>query len=131
MTTWVVVAHRGGARLLSQDGDERFRIIETLDNPAGRARQSSPGRPSPSQRAARPSEPKDAALAFAHELAMQLQRGRTDKRYDELILIAAPRFLGILRDALDPATAALVRGTLDKDYGHLGDRELVERLEAL
>lgn len=131
MTTWVVVAHKGGARLVAQDGDEGFEVIETVDHPEGRERDSQRGRASPSQRSARPSEPRDPSLPFAAELAKLLQRGRNDNRYRELVLIAAPRFLGLLRGALDPATAALVRGTLDKDFGGLNDRELIARLEAM
>lgn len=131
MTTWVVVAHKGGARFVAQDGDEGFRVIETIDNPEGRERESERGRGAPSQRSARPSEPRDPSLPFATELARRLQRARAHNRYRELVLIAAPRFLGTLRGALDPSTAALVRGTLDKDFGGLNDRELLARLEAL
>jgi protein required for attachment to host cells len=139
MKTWIVVAHRGGARLLEQEGDDKPSVFETIDNPAGRSGQgepSAPGQPTDSQRGGRAPEPpksgrERAARTFAGELADKLQRGRIGKRYGELFLIAAPRFLGVLRHALDPATSALVRGTLDKDYAGLSDHELIERLEAM
>ena len=130
--TWIVVAHRGGARLLAQTGDEPTQLLETIANPDGHERVSSPG----SSRSGRASEPRDASRAhasktFAIELARKLQHGRNENAYRELVLIAAPRFLGLLRHALDPATASLVRGTLDKDYAGLKDHELLQRLDKM
>lgn len=132
MNTWIVVAHRGGARLLGQHGDDPMQVFETIDHPDGHERQSSPG----SSRSGRASEPRDAARAhasktFANALAHKLQQGRNENAYRELVIIAAPRFLGLLRNALDPATAACVRGTLDKDYAGLNDRELIQRLDEM
>jgi protein required for attachment to host cells len=136
MKTWVVVAHRGGARLLLQEDDEKTRVIETLDNPEARThdRESAPGHEG--GRAARQTEGRDisrdhASKPFANLLADKLQRGRTDGQYDELVLIAAPRFLGVLRGALDAATTQKIRGTLDKDYAGLNDHELIARLDKL
>lgn len=72
-----------------------------------------------------------ATQVFASQVADVLRKHRNAHRYDELVLVAAPRFLGALRHALDAATAATVRGTLDKDYGNLEDRVLLERLNRL
>ncbi len=60
-----------------------------------------------------------------------MQQGRNNNSYSELVLIAAPKFLGVLRGALDPATSTRVRGTLDKDYAGLKDHELIQRLEKM
>jgi protein required for attachment to host cells len=137
MKTWVLVAHRGGARLVLQEDEEKTRIIETVDNPEGHAHapeDSVPGHEG--GRSSRDSEKRDATRdhasePFARLLAEKLQKGRIEGHYDELVLIAAPRFLGVIRGALDNATAQMVRGTLDKDYAGLKDRELVERLDKL
>jgi protein required for attachment to host cells len=142
MKTWIVVAHRGGARLLTQEGDDKPNVFETIDNPAGRAKEAEFASDAPGQSfeshgpGQRPHEPREtgrehATKAFASELADKLQRGRIDKQYGELFLIAAPRFLGVLRGALDPATSSMVRGTLDKDYAGLSDHELIGRLESM
>jgi protein required for attachment to host cells len=40
------------------------------------------------------------------------------------VLIAEPKLLGELRDALPPHTASLVSATLDKDLGGISDRDL-------
>lgn len=129
MKTWIVVAHQGGARLVDVDDEDQLRVFETLAQPE-------PERPSESGRGDRAPAPRDsarghAAEVFAHELAERLQQGRNANHYQELLLIAAPRFLGTLRQALDTATSARVRGTLDKDYAGLNDRELLQRLEKL
>jgi protein required for attachment to host cells len=128
MKTWIVVAHRAGARLLEQEGDDKPKVFEVLDNPAGRAKEAAATSEVPEPRE---SAREHAARAFATELANKLQRGRLAKRYQELFLIAAPRFLGALRSALDPATSSLVCGTLAKDFAKLSDHELIARLERM
>ncbi len=52
---------------------------------------------------------------FARELADRLRQGRIEGRYDGLILIAPPQFLGELREALDGPTAEKITQTFDKD----------------
>lgn len=52
---------------------------------------------------------------FAREVADRLYRARVENTLDKLILVAPPRFLGQLRDKLDPPTAKLVIHTLSKD----------------
>jgi protein required for attachment to host cells len=134
--TWIVVAHRAGARLV-EDQDDRLRVIETIDFPEGRLHESDRASQSsgePSERGG--AEPRDSARShatsvFAGQLAERLQKGRNANAFRELVLIAAPRFLGALRLALDPTTASMVRGTLDKDFAGLNDRELLQRLEKL
>jgi protein required for attachment to host cells len=45
-----------------------------------------------------------------------------------LVLVAPPRFLGLLRSSLDGPTAQLVMVSLDKDFAASKKSELVERL---
>ena len=59
---------------------------------------------------------RQAALVFAKELAARIVKaGRNDGAFDELILIAAPRFLGLLRDALSTAGKLTPFLTIAKD----------------
>jgi len=44
------------------------------------------------------------------------------------VLVAPPRFLGLLRSSLDGPTAQLVMASLDKDLAASKKSELVERL---
>lgn len=137
MKTWVLVAHRGGARLVLQEDDEKTCVVETIDNPEGHHHtppESNPGHDGgkASRDAERPNATRDhAAEPFARMLADKLQKGRIEGKYDELVLIAAPRFLGLLRGTLDNATSQMIRGTLDKDYAGLKDRDLIARLDSL
>ncbi|MBN4663854.1 host attachment protein, partial [Escherichia coli] len=49
-------------------------------------------------------------------------------RYERLILLAAPRCLGLLRKVLSPAVSALIHRELDKDLIHESHEELAARL---
>ncbi len=134
MKTWIVVAHRGGARLVDVDGNDKLRVFENLVAPANesvpRAPDSGSGHGERGHQV-RESARGHAAAMFANDLADRLRSGRNANQYEELVLIAAPRFLGLLRDALDSATTTKVRGTLDKDYAGLNDRDLLSRLEKM
>lgn len=52
---------------------------------------------------------------FAKQIAEKLEHGRVNNDYAKLILIAAPVFLGILRQALNEHVANLVSSSLDKN----------------
>lgn len=69
------------------------------------------------------------AQQFALELAKILNKGRVAHAYDKLILIAEPKFLGLLRAALDKNTAALVSHTVSKDLPHINAQDLAKYLE--
>ena len=69
------------------------------------------------------------AEQFAKQLSTVLDEGRMQQRYVQLVLVAEPRFLGILRSTLPLSTAALVVATLDKDLGGADAREVARQLE--
>lgn len=142
-TTWILVAHRGGARLLANTGAGKgVQLIEEIPHPEGRLRDGDinadkPGRAFDSFGGGRHSMSKEqaptehVAQQFAKALADRLQHARTEGRYGALVLVADPRFLGELRAALDAPTAALVSGTLDKDLGGIDTRELPAHLASV
>ena len=68
------------------------------------------------------------SLAWA--IAERLDAARNAHAYDELVLVAEPRFLGLLRRALDRATAALVVASVDKDLVAFDAAELLSHLAA-
>lgn len=140
--TWILVAHDAGARLFENEGPGKgIELIEELDHPEGRERDRDfdsdrPGRSfrknsADPRRAAmsRSETPHERAVSdFARTLAQKLQHGRTSNRYDRLVLVAPPRFLGLLRSSLDGPTARLVVGSLDKDLAAHKESELLEHL---
>lgn len=58
----------------------------------------------------------------------KLRAGREAKACDRIILVADPRMLGKLRDAMDAFTAAAEDRSLDKDLGNLPEVEVIEHL---
>lgn len=111
-TTWVLVADRARARLLQLERPNgRLVEIESRVNPDGRGperaqRTDRPPRVQESANSARHAiEPhtslrEKSAVRFARELVDLLEHGRRDTRYDRLVVIAPPPFLGALRAVL-------------------------------
>jgi protein required for attachment to host cells len=56
-----------------------------------------------------------AAIIFAKEIAERISKAKYDGSCRSFALIAAPRFLGILRDALNTAGNLVPSVTIDKD----------------
>lgn len=141
-TTWILVAHEAGARLFQNLGPGKgLELIEEVEHPAGRERDGEivsdrPGRSfrknsgDPRRAAMSRSEgPHDRAVAnFARELAHKLQHERTQNRFERIVLVAPPRFLGLLRSSLDTPTAHLVVGSLAKDLATIKEAELIKHL---
>jgi protein required for attachment to host cells len=71
------------------------------------------------------------AQRFARRVAEHLERAHREQRYDQLFIIAAPAFLGMLRDELPPTLRKLVGGELDQDLVKLDFHTLAQRLAAL
>ena len=130
-TTWIVVADRGRARIFGGEWPalDDFREIKTLVHPEGELHQrdvesDEPGRLYEAKGPKHAAEPKTdfkhhTAIEFAHEIVRDLQRGKDDNAYGRLLLIAAPLFLGVLRDELPDPLKKLVVAELDKDLTHL------------
>ena len=70
------------------------------------------------------------AEAFAGEIADALRRARNEQRYESLVLVAAPEFLGLLRAALDAPTGQRVAHTIDKNLTELDAAALRAQLVA-
>ena len=140
-STWVVVAHRAGARILEHRGPGKgLSLLRQLDHAEGRLRSGElitdrPGRGS--DRAGSGSHAMSTEVSahehlagvFARELAGVIDSARSDNRFRDVVLVAEPRFLGLLRGALDGVTATTVAGTVSKDLAHLEVRDLAPHLE--
>jgi protein required for attachment to host cells len=68
---------------------------------------------------------------FAVKLAHMLDQRRAEHAYDRLVLVAPPKTLGDLREALPSSVRALVRAELDKDLTKTPVAELPGHLTAL
>jgi protein required for attachment to host cells len=138
--TWILVAHRSGARLFENRGPGKgLNLIFDIYHPEGRLKNKDldtdkPGRSFDSRghgRHALSSEQEPTAhLAeqFAKQLSTMLDDGRNQQRYTKLVLVAEPRFLGNLRAALSATTAALITATIGKDLGGIEPHLLSKHL---
>ena len=143
-TTWILVGHRAGARVLEHKGPGKgLRLVSELENEAGRLKSGAltsdrPGTsfssgPGPGRH---PMGDEDSAhdhvaQNFARELAEILHRGRNEHRFDQLVLVLEPRLLGMLRGVLDAATANLVKDSVAKDLAHVALQDLGKHLEGV
>jgi protein required for attachment to host cells len=140
--TWIVVAHDAGARVFGNQGPGTgLDLLEEIEHPLGRARDREintdrPGRSfrkdsGDPRRAAmsRSESPHEHAVAgFARDLAGRLQQGRVQNEFARLVLVAPPRFLGLLRQSLDAPTADLVVGSINKDLARADEAELIVQI---
>jgi protein required for attachment to host cells len=150
-TTWIVAADASRARFLQVAGqDKRFTQFEDLLNPAGRAEDKElttdatprfsghggvgkPGARStsgPGSDREEPSAQEHETELFAKRIGDYLDQARNQHRYDELYLVAPPKFLGMLRKKLNKEVQKLVVDEFDKDLSWFNPRELESRLKA-
>jgi protein required for attachment to host cells len=63
-----------------------------------------------------------AAMAFARRIVQQLDLARRQGRFERVVLMANPRFLGMLRRVLPPRLGECVAAAVPKDLVHQGER---------
>jgi protein required for attachment to host cells len=138
-SNWILIASRAGARILEKL-DGKFLLVEEIPHDEGRLRDRDvdtdrPGRSfdraAAGRHALNSSEaPHDhLASGFARELAKRLATARATNQFDQLTVAAEPRFLGMLKGALDDVTARRVQRYVAKDLHHIPPREIGEYLE--
>lgn len=141
--TWVVVAHRGGARLFENKGPGKgLDLLREIDHPEGRLKNreivsDKPGRGYESRGGGHHAYEQEreptthVAEQFAKQISGILDEGRNRQAYGRLVLVAEPRFLGNLRSALSRETASMVSATIDKDLGGIESREMAKHLDGV
>jgi len=131
--TWIVAADSSRARFLQVAGRERLIEVASLLNPEARmddrdlitdAHPRFRGTGGPGSDREETSAQEHATDLFAKRVGNYLEKARTDHRYDELVLVAPPKFLGMLRRSLDKEVAKRVVDELPKDLSWLNEREL-------
>ena len=139
---WVVVADESNAIVYARDTRSGpLRKVFSLDNEAARMKteqliSDSGGRSFDSKGKGRhtmtseKADPKKHATSmFAKQIAERIGKVMHDGSCRGFALVAAPRFLGVLRDAVSVATSAEPYATVDKEV--VGqDTTVIERLLA-
>lgn len=125
-TTWIAVADGGKALVMVNDGTDRAPVLRVLakrelDNPSTHAQGADqPGRraaPTSGQRSAMETTDWHAfeELRFIDEFSGRLNRAAMRGQFERLILVAPPKVLGRLRQALSDQTAACVVAVIGSD----------------
>ncbi len=121
--TWVLIANGKTARILENAGPGKG--LNALTDKVWHAPQkdtyeseqgmtnSSVGRSM--HRMAPHNTPDKEEAAFAQDLAERLSQALADGKFDDLVLTAAPKMLGLLRPLLDAQVQASVVAELPKD----------------
>lgn len=141
--TWVLVAHRAGARILEHGGPGKgLTLLDEIDHPDGRKLEGEidsdragnlqgPGRTGGHAASKHQTAHEHDAQVFAQGLAGRLQQGRQANRYARLVLVAEPHFLGVLKGVLDTATAKAITATVGKDLAATRTDELAAHLQGV
>ena len=144
--TWIVTADESRARVLQvQDrATQALEEVENFVNPSGRAHErdlQSDAEPrfnghggvgkagtAPTGGPASDRETQGAiehsVKVFAKQLGSYLEQARQQQRYDELVLVAPPKFLGALRKELGKEVNQTIADELPKDLSGLNTHEL-------
>jgi protein required for attachment to host cells len=135
-TTWIVAADESRARVLQVARPQReLEEIESMLNPEGRLQDreinsDARGRFSGGHTGEdNVGAVEHQAELFAKRIGDYLGKARVEHRFDELVLVAPPKFLGALRKELDKEVAKLVKQELPKDLSWLNARELAAYFE--
>lgn len=141
-TQWVVVADSSRARFFeTQNNGESLVELEDFLSPAGRMdetalRHDAKGRfyGKGEREQAHTAEPAvsakmHAAQQFSKSLMQQLEQACDNKRYDRLILIAPPQFLGQLHKQLSQRVMQRITQELPLDISGLSTTQISEHLQ--
>ena len=136
---WIVVCDGAKALVLENTGDAKFpnlktvEVFEQKEPPTRELGTDAPGRAMGSVGSVRSAvEQTDwhdqAEKAFLTELAAHLDAALTAGRTRSLVVVAAPRALGMIRSAYSQGLRGAVRAELDKDLVKLPVYEIEKRL---
>jgi protein required for attachment to host cells len=139
-TTWILIADTATAHVVASSGkaDELTEVEDIrLQGDASPSRELAADRPGRAfDRAGDgrhgmepPTDPHRVEQErFVREIAAVLGEAAQRQRFDRLVLVAPPRFMGLLRDALPPGVASKVGAELTKGLTRLSIHELPDHL---
>ena len=136
---WIVVCDGGKALILENTGSPAAvklvnkKVREHDGAPTHELGSDQPGRVHQSSGSARSAVDQtdwhdEAERDFLESLARRLDAAIAAGETSDLIIIAAPRALGMLREAYSPAIRLALRGEIDKDYVKVPIRKIEKHL---
>ncbi|MDP1771776.1 MAG: host attachment protein [Methylobacter sp.] len=138
-STWILVADSTRARIFTADTPSSpLEEIEDFSHPIGRLhdRDITSGLPGKIKSSGagghtfeQPTDPKKhEADVFAHHVAQHLEEAHNANRFEQLLIVAGPSFLGLLRNQLPEQIKKLVRFELDKELTMLSAADIRQHL---
>lgn len=139
-TCWYVVANRAGAVIYKDNDQHQFDYVYRFTNSKARKKESEldsdrPGKgASSASKNVRHSLDKHnnkhevVAVKFSKKIAEALSKGAQEKRFDELVLVAEPHFLGLLRDQVPLRLRPLIKYEVHHEYLQGSQKKLRERI---
>jgi protein required for attachment to host cells len=148
-TTWILIANGAKAKVLAHDrksGTLSPAFPHEFLGSTAQSKEIASDRPGRSFESAGRGQPADvgahgrhameprtdpqrhAEYAFARDLAHHLQEAASKNRFQRLVVVAAPKTLGDLRELLPDSVKKLVTVELDKDLTNLPERDLPRHL---
>lgn len=141
MTTWIVVVDSSRGKIYVQD-KHSSELLEKVDlvHPSARLHglDLTSDRPGKHVGAfgqgqhvfdARTDAKEHEAETFAREIAERLETGRTSGQFQNLVLMAPPAFLGVLREQLSDGVRKLVVEEIAKDLVTHSSEEIRAKLQ--
>jgi len=137
---WVLTADASRAKIwTASTPSSPLELIREMESPEGRMHERDltsdlPGRAFDSSGSGRHTmeqevgPKKEAAIRFSHELAAVLAQACNQSAFDKIYLVAAPSFLGLLRDCCKGTLKSYDVVEVDKDYAAMGASELRSHL---
>lgn len=142
-STWILVATRTEASIFASRGrDLPLTLAEHIDNPRGRLQSSDveedrPGRSFDRAGYGRHSLSSQESArdriehAFASQLAELLDKRRCEGVFDQLVVVAGPHLLGLLRAAFSKPVHQLIKVELNKELTRPSEALLRQQLAGL
>jgi protein required for attachment to host cells len=137
---YIVVAESTRARIFDYEkGSQRFEEICDLVHPQGRLEEQESNSDKPGRQmrgdakahhciAGSNSNREIESGVFAKEICSKLETDRCHNKFDKLILIAPPHFLGELRDKMTPYCSSRVSSSIGKNLLHCSKEEILSHL---
>ncbi|MCC7440274.1 MAG: host attachment protein [Bdellovibrionales bacterium] len=134
---WVVAANRAGASFYHGRPGTPVKMLRRIEHPEGRMSNAELGGEKPGRvpssvpgSAARHgleyggSETEHEAERFAAEVGKELGRAAHAQEFTELVLVAEPRFLGMLRKHFTPAVISKLKQEIHADFARGTEKDL-------
>ena len=146
-STWLVVADNSRARFFSMETRSGpIKETKSIVHTEARLREKSMASDAQGRGSGKGGEgmhayqdkisPKEQEnINFAREISLELDKARKENKFKQYVLVAAPAFLGKLRDQMNKETQKLASYELAKNLSHLDAadirKHLPERLPGL